>query len=172
MDPLSDVLTVVRLSGAIFYDVDVSGPWSAVSPPARELRRSFPGSRHLMAYHLVTEGEVWALPEHAVPIRMRPGSMIVFPHGDPHAVASDPALTDNDITQDHRLLLPLRPPYRIRGGGGAVRRAKMICGFFGCDAKPFNPLLAALPRAILVDAADEDAGDLGTFFRQIGRAHV
>jgi len=39
-----------------------------------------------------------------------------------------------------------------------------VCGFLGCDARPFNPLLAALPRVIhLSRAANEGAsGWLGT----------
>lgn len=165
MDPLSDVLAVVRLSGAIFYDVDVSAPWSATSPAVSELKRALPGSRHLMAYHIVREGEVWALPVHGDPIHLRTGSMIVFPHGDAHAVASEAGMGGEDPRNATDIKLTLRPPFLVRGGGLEGPRTKMICGFFGCDAKPFNPLLSCLPPVILVDATTEDSGDLGVFFR-------
>jgi AraC-like DNA-binding protein len=33
--------------------------------------------------------------------------------------------------------------------------AGLVCGFLGCDARPFNPLLAALPRVIHLPAARE-----------------
>jgi hypothetical protein len=36
-DILSDVLRAVRLSGAIFFEVDASSPWAAEAPPARQL---------------------------------------------------------------------------------------------------------------------------------------
>ena len=32
--------------------------------------------------------------------------------------------------------------------GGGPGGARIVCGFLGCDARPFNPLLAALPRVI------------------------
>ena len=32
----------------------------------------------------------------------------------------------------------------------------MVCGFFGCDARPFNPLLATLPRTIHIRRRDSD----------------
>ena len=41
----------------------------------------------------------------------------------------------------------------IRGGG--AERASIICGFLGCDARPFNPLLAALPRVLHVRSGGE-----------------
>lgn len=159
------MLSVVRLSGALFFDVDVSSPWSARSPPAGDLVNVLPGARHLMSYHLVIEGEVWAVVGDQPPARVPAGAMIVFPHGDPHMVGSDPALGEGELIDTHRLPLDLRPPYLIRGGGSGGGKARMVCGFFGCDARPFNPLLRSLPASILVDAMDRDAGDLGVFFR-------
>jgi hypothetical protein len=34
--------------------------------------------------------------------------------------------------------------------GTGSRDTSFVCGFLGCDARPFNPLLAALPRWIHV----------------------
>jgi AraC-like DNA-binding protein len=34
--------------------------------------------------------------------------------------------------------------------GGGRERATLVCGFLGLDARPFNPLLAALPRVLQV----------------------
>jgi AraC-like DNA-binding protein len=39
--------------------------------------------------------------------------------------------------------------------------AQIVCGYLGCDARPFNPLLAALPRVL---HASGTAGTLGTLF--------
>ena len=36
------------------------------------------------------------------------------------------------------------------GGGGGPDRIGVVCGFLGCDAHPFNPVLAALPRLVHV----------------------
>ena len=33
-------------------------------------------------------------------------------------------------------------------GGGGPDRARVVCGFLGCDERPYNPLLTALPAVI------------------------
>ena len=56
MDPLSDLLRVVRLNGAFFYSVEAAEPWSVETMPARDLApRIMPGAEHLIPYHVVTE---------------------------------------------------------------------------------------------------------------------
>jgi len=165
VDVLSDVLTVVRLSGAIFVDVDVTAPWYAHTPPTTDLKNALPGSRHLMSYHLVTAGEVWATPADGVPLRLPAGTMIIFPHGSAHVLGSDPALGPGTVIDTHNLPVALNRPYLIRGGGDGPDRCKLICGFFGCDGLPFNPLLASLPETIVLTMNDDQAGDLGVFFR-------
>jgi hypothetical protein len=37
-------------------------------------------------------------------------------------------------------------PPPISGDATGPDRLGLICGFLGCDVRPFNPLLAALPR--------------------------
>ena len=49
-DPLSDVLTSVRLRGAIFYYVSCDYEWVAETPPSPELADALsPGAEHLIA---------------------------------------------------------------------------------------------------------------------------
>ena len=49
-------------------------------------------------------------------------------------------------------------------GGGGPERARIVCGFLGCDERPYNPLLTALPTVIHLSAAGSQAttGWLGT----------
>ncbi len=164
VDVLSDVLRAIRLTGAVFVDIDVKAPWSARTPSALTLLPMImPGADHLMSFHLITEGTVWAVTDTRT-LQLFPGTIIVFPQGRSHVVCSDPALPQGQGIDPFRLRSSAVPPYRIKGGGTGPDRARMICGFFGCDAKPFNPLLAALPDVITGDAASEDAGDLGVFY--------
>jgi AraC-like DNA-binding protein len=51
------------------------------------------------------------------------------------------------------------PPTVVEGGGGRGK-AQFICGFLGCDVRPFNPVLAALPRALRVRAVIDDKDGL------------
>jgi AraC-like DNA-binding protein len=54
-------------------------------------------------------------------------------------------------------------PVRVPLGGGGPDRAGIICGFLGCDARPFNPLLAALPRVLHARVVEGGGGALRTF---------
>src|SRR5262249_29246956 len=41
-------------------------------------------------------------------------------------------------------------PIALRTGTGRANTNEIVCGFLGCDARPFNPLLATLPRILRV----------------------
>jgi AraC-like DNA-binding protein len=156
-DTLSDVLRAVRLTGAVFVDVDVTVPWSAwASNAAKLLPVIMPGAQHLISYHLVSEGECYAVPVGREAIRLQAGDVIVFPHGDAHALASEANLPRGEGFDVNRIKPTKQRPYRIHGGGGGDR-VKVICGFLGCDVRPFNPLLAALPREIYCSGRDSSA---------------
>ena len=54
-------------------------------------------------------------------------------------------------------------PFTISmGADGATEAAHLVCGFLGCDVRPYNPLLAALPRVIHVR---DTGGALGAYVR-------
>jgi AraC-like DNA-binding protein len=156
-DTLSDVLRAVRLTGAVFVDVDVTVPWSAWAANASKLLPVImPSAQHLISYHLVSEGECYAVPAGGEAIRLQAGDVIVFPHGDAHALASEANLPRGAGFDVNRIKPTKQRPYRIHGGGGGDR-VKVICGFLGCDVRPFNPLLAALPREIYVNGREGNA---------------
>src|SRR5678815_2386480 len=93
MDPLSDVLRVVRLDGAYFYSVEATEPWSVHSVGAKELMpRLLPHAEHLICYHILTEGRCWAGVLGEEQVEMHPGDVVVFPHGDAHLMSSTPGL--------------------------------------------------------------------------------
>jgi AraC-like DNA-binding protein len=163
MDPLSDVLRAVRLDGAFFYVAEATGSWSLSVLPALELvPRPLPAAEHLMAYHIMTVGTCWAGLEGEEQYSLEPGDAVVFPQGDAHFVSSqrgrrvDPAR--------HRVApdLPLRT---VRVGAVGGERASLVCGFLGCDARPYNPLVAALPRILV--AKGIACGWLAEFPRQV-----
>src|SRR5688500_5676861 len=60
MDPLSDVMRAVRLTGAYFFNVVATHPWSAPAAPADELvPRVLPDAEHLIPYHIIVSGSCW-----------------------------------------------------------------------------------------------------------------
>jgi AraC-like DNA-binding protein len=154
---VSDVLRAVRLRGAIFFEIEGQGAWVAEAPPTAEFADAvMPGSSHVIEYHVLIEGACWAArivgDELEPPVRMGPGSIIVFPQGDPHVISTGPCRRVEPVRDYYRQ--PVggeRLPYAIRvEGEEGAEPTKMICGFLGCDARPFNPLLASLPPMIHV----------------------
>ena len=152
MDVLSDVLLAVRLTGAVFFDVEARSPFAAENPAVQLIgKRVMAGAGHVISFHTVTEGACWAeaigLPE--PPVHLRAGEIVVYPLGDPNVLASapgmrgtpDPALYYRPPNQ----LLPF--PMKMNWDTGADKCC-FVCGFFGCDSRPFNPLLNALPRVL------------------------
>jgi AraC-like DNA-binding protein len=167
-DTLSDVLRAVRLTGAVFIDVDVTAPWATFAPKSHHLiPLIMPDAQHLVSYHLITEGECYAVQKSHEPVRLQAGDMMVFPHGDHHTLASEPSLRapgSFDITD---VDLSSQRPWKIIGGGGGKERIKLVCGFLGCDIRPFNPLLAALPAQIHCSGQNPDCNARLSHFYQM-----
>ena len=93
---------------------------------------------------------------------------MLFPQGDRHVISSAPGLEPNRIEPEWvfaRRHDPKPLPISIRHGvvDDQARMpiedadAVLVCGFLGCDLKPFNPLMAALPRILHLPASR--AGD-------------
>ena len=180
MDTLSDVLRAVRLHGAVFYHIDGSSPWVAEAPPACEIIPAImPGAEHMIEFHGIVKGSCWAAVVGEPPVRLHEGDVILFPQGDAHAMSSAPGMRVPRVDKD--LFFSPRPPQlpyalnvkgekittaRLDGGGGD--RSTIACGFLGLDARPFNPLLAALPRILHVPAATLGADSwVATFLRAV-----
>ena len=78
----------------------------------------------------------------------------MIPHGDAYRIESRlgaaPELDREGTLQFFRDMMSGRLPFVVTEGGGGPPPAKFICGFLGCDTRPFNPLLAQLPRLLLI----------------------
>ena len=151
-DVLSDVLRAVRLTGAVYFDFEMSSPWVAEAPQSQSVAaRVMPGAQRVIEYHLVARGSCWG---HAIgqePIHLREGDLIVFPQGDAHVLSSEPGMrAAPDLSAFAKPSTPLPLFYEL--GGGGPDRARIVCCFLGCDERPYNPLLAALPAVIHLSA--------------------
>jgi AraC-like DNA-binding protein len=107
-----------------------------------------PGSEHVIEYHVVTRGHCYAGLVGEPPILLSQGDVVVFPQGDAHIVSSAPGMRGEPAS-------PRRPeqgqlPIAMSIGGQGAAETEIVCGFLGCDANPFNPLLATLPRMLHV----------------------
>jgi AraC-like DNA-binding protein len=154
MDVLSDVLRVVRLSGAIFFAGEFTAPWALESPPAEVLAPVIlPRAECFTIFHVLAEGTCWVKAKGDRPIQMTAGDVLVLPRGDEHVMASDLSLHPTPM----RILVPETPwpgmPPLTHGGGGEV--ARFVCGFLHCDQK-FNPLFGSLPKVLRVRSLEGD----------------
>lgn len=165
LDVLSDMLRSVRLTGAMLFLVEASTPWVSWAPRAEAFRRVvLPVAQHLVSLHIVTCGGCWAGLAGAPAERLETGDVLVVPHGDAYFLA-DPPDAERSYGHDEavaffRDMAAGRTPSTVTEGGSGPGRSQFICGFLGCDLRPFNPVLSALPRLLHVRAGTSSGDGL------------
>jgi AraC-like DNA-binding protein len=90
---------------------------------------------------------------------------VLFTNADPHVMASaagmraEPPSADMIDVAEAGLL-----PFHINLMNGGAVSARLVCGYLACDARPFNPLLDALPPMLKAgDIRRNDTGWIGQF---------
>ncbi len=155
MDVLSDVLSVVRLSGAVFFRAEFSAPWAIESK--RELLAAIvkPEIECVVLFHILVDGECIVECGTLPAVTMEAGDVIVFPHGDLHTMRSH----DGKKTTPIGSVLSPRSgdelPHVCFGGGGSESR--FICGYLCCEQR-FNALVGSMPTMLVARSRDEYAG--------------
>jgi AraC-like DNA-binding protein len=153
MDALSELLKVVQLNGAVFFDARLTAPWCVQSPNDSSLAKALGiGGERLVLYHYMAEGTCLITLEGMAPVRLNAGDVIVFPHGDAHTMASSEGGQPQQL--DAKAILRERPKVLQFGGGGDTTR--FVCGYLACDPRMFQPILTALPRVVTVNLRDMD----------------
>jgi len=171
-DALSELLSAVHLSGSVFFDVTARSPWVAEAPAAALIADLVaPGAQHTIEYHAILRGSCWISllgDGDFEPVKLVEGDIAVMPRGDAHVVASEPGLrAEPDLRIFRRPEDENALPFALRTGGEGPSDAHVICGFFTCDTRPFNPLLDSLPPFLRVgrDASQGRDGLLDQFIR-------
>jgi AraC-like DNA-binding protein len=157
MDPLSDALNAVHMTGAIFYHAECTAPWGFSVPPLHRVAHLLaPGTERLVPYHLVAEGSAVVKFEGADDVVLAAGDVLVIPHGEAHVVrnGSPATLIDSETSLGEYLGGSLHV-MRLGGGG---ERTTFICGYFGCERHADRLFLAGLPRSIRINVRGHSAG--------------
>jgi AraC family transcriptional regulator, alkane utilization regulator len=159
MDALSEVLGAIRLTGAVFLEMELRSQWSYLTAPARKIADVLmPDADHVIPYHLVTEGTCYARLLDEAPIEVRTGDLILFPAGDRHllAAASESALRLKpiDITGESLDQLLKRGEIAAFRNGRVGTTTRIVCGFLACDRRLAEPILLSLPRLLRVSMPD------------------
>ena len=180
MDVLSDVLRGVRLTGAVFFDMEAHSPWVGTTPSASVIAGLvMPEAEHVICFHVLTAGACWAeLADGSLPpVRLGAGDVVVISKGDAHYLCSSRGMRgDPDMAAYRRpASRPLPMPHVLNETAGGPETCHFVCGYLGCDLRPFNPLLDGLPRLFharastasrawlsnLIDTAVEETDDGG-----------
>src|SRR5262249_29920375 len=100
------------------------------------------------------------------PISLEAGEVIVFTNGQSHVMSSRPDMrADPPMPDVLEVAAAGRKPFCINYGNGAVT-ARLVCGYFACDGRPFNPLIENLPPVIMAgDTRNDGAGWIAQFIR-------
>ena len=169
MDVLSDVLNAVRLTGAIFFERrHLHAPWVGESPHSAAIASMvMPEAGHVISFHAILSGSCWAaLADSAdTSTQFNAGDIVLYPMGDANVLSSAPGMRGTpDLEQYAR---PKHRPLPIvtHRDSEAAEYCHLVCGYFGCDARPFNPLLSALPRLLHLPGAAERSDWIGHFIR-------
>jgi AraC family transcriptional regulator, alkane utilization regulator len=156
MDVLSDVLRVVRLSGAVFFTAEFSSPWALESPTPQTLAAAvMPDAECVVLFHILVDGACEIVCQDHPVTTMAAGDVVVFPRGDTHTMCSHRATTKTPLGS---VFAPGRSgeiPQLTFGGGG--RASRFVCGYLNCDQR-FSPLVDTLPTMLLVRSRDDYSG--------------
>jgi AraC-like DNA-binding protein len=147
MDPLSDVLSVLKVQSVLSSRFEAAGPWG--------LR--FPGYRHIK-FGGVIEGHEWIWIEGVTtPVKLVEGDFYLLTDGSPYCFASDPAVKLADGEQVFATHLDTNRV--VRYGHGETRTIG-VGGRFQFDDDMSGLLLNFLPPLVLVSANSPHARSL------------
>ena len=157
MDAFSEVLSGIRLKGAMFFSAEFSAPWRLSTPHCRLLAPALaPGAPHIVIYHLVVDGTARASVDDGPEVELSPGDIVVFPHGDSHQLSAG---TGTNPVESSAVLQriatgDLSPMHA--GGGGATTR--LVCGYLTLDPLLCGPILDSLPPMLTVNVRTDRSG--------------
>src|SRR4051794_24482665 len=157
MDVLSEVLKVVRLQGALYYNGEFSSPWCIRAASSRELAlHRAPGMEHVIIYHLLTDGRASIRLENGERLALNPGDLVMIPHGDPHILENGPPSppVDGGVQLAEVLAQGLKV-WRF-GGGGEV--TKFVCGYMAYEPRLSQVFLSGLPPVFKVSIRNDASG--------------
>jgi AraC-like DNA-binding protein len=156
VDALSEVLKIVKLRGALFFNAEFSAPWCVVSSQSTQLAPLLcPGAGQVIIYHYLIDGRAYAQLPAGSRRELGPGDVVIFPHGDAHSLGNG-AGTPVDSLKIFARNLSYGLKVARHGGGGDV--TKFVCGYMACDPSLTEVVLAGVPSMFVVNIANDSAG--------------
>ncbi len=151
MDLLSDILSLMKLSGTLYFRTSFTSPWGVQVPAFQNVSR----------FHFAHRGRclVRINPEEE-PIQLEKGDLVIITRGAAHTLYCD--------AKAERQALPLDQVIEKSGftGRGTLvygesdtnQETQLVCGHFAFDQNANHPLIDALPAYIHIQNYGESAG--------------
>jgi AraC-like DNA-binding protein len=114
-----------------------------------------PDFERVISFHIMLDGHCWAFlsDESEPPLQLETGDAVIFVRGEPHVMSSEPGKRAQPDMSLYRRPADRPLPFVFNEFGGEGEKARVVCGYLGCDAQPFNPILEALPHIMHVKSA-------------------
>ena len=158
MDAFTEILSGVKLSGALFFVAEFSAPWGFAAPASSTAAALLaPGAAHLVLYDFVIDGGALAQLTDGQSVELKPGDIVIFPHRDAHQITSvtgaiapfpDYGISAKIQSRDLRALQA--------GGGGDTSR--IVRGYMTCDPHLSRPIRSGLPPLFKVNVRSDRSG--------------
>lgn len=157
MDALSEVLKIVKLQGALFFNAEFSAPWCVASSESSRIAPLLcPGAGHVIIYHYLTGGRAYAQLRDGDRRDLGPGDVVIFPHGDAHVLGNGAGKAVDSLKVFAKNLIDGLKVARYGGGGELT---KLVCGYMACDPSLTEVVLEAMPSMFVVNIANDAAGE-------------
>jgi AraC-like DNA-binding protein len=140
LDPLGEALHFLRMSGVFYCRSEFTSPWGLELPPFEDC----------VMFHMVTAGECWVEVDGQAPHLLRPGELLLVPHGAGHRLSSTRGVAAAKLFDLPREQVSERFEILRHGGGG--ERATAVCGVVQFETPAAKQLIRLLPRSIAVNA--------------------
>lgn len=139
MDPLSDVLSLLKPRSYVSSGLDAGEPWSI----------QFPDQNRLIKCYAVVSGQCWLVVEGIVPATLlKAGDCFVLPSGRAFRLTSDVALA----SESSSLYFPPATPasiVRVNGGGDC----RLVGSRFGVSGAYADMLMSMLPPIVHIHSS-------------------
>jgi AraC-like DNA-binding protein len=154
MDPLSDVLSLLRVENVRSNRLELMGQWSLQFPPYRHI-----------VFGGVLEGSHWICADGCAPFHVNQGDCVLLTSGQPFRLASDLNTTpeDGDAFSER-----YRDHDNIIRYGSAGARAVLAGSTFTFDNDTSGILLRLLPPVVHIPASSVNSGSLRMILGLLG----
>jgi AraC-like DNA-binding protein len=154
---LEDLLSSMRLSGGVFLDGEMAGPWTIHSKLREEECAAYClDPAHIIAYHYVRSGWLSCQVGDAPPVAVKAGEIVILPRNIGHLlhgpIPGEP-VDGHDIVDEPDEDGMFR--VRIEGEG---EKTAIYCGFLA-STTPEHVLLQSLPPIMVIALDDAKTSD-------------